>query len=265
VRGVIDPDPAGLGPGASALGPVVERLRAAGCVAAEEEGRELLAAAADEAVLEAWVGRRARGEPLAWITGTTHFCGRVLHVSAGVFEPRWHTEALARRAATLLPPGGAAADLFCGTGAIAVHLADVVPTSRVVAVDVDPVAVRCARRNGVLAVLGDVGAPLRSTSVDLVTAVAPYVPSDELRLLPRDVRRHTPMQALDGGADGLDLVRRLLVDAWRVLRPDGWLVLELGGRQDVLVVPALASCGFVEVAPWRDAEGDVRGVAARRP
>jgi release factor glutamine methyltransferase len=262
---VIEPDSADLRPGAAALGPVVERLRAAGCVAAEEEARELLRASAGEAVLDAWVDRRTRGEPLAWITGSTRFCGRMLHVAPGVFEPRWHTEALARRAAIVLPPGGAAADLFCGTGAIAVHLADVVPTSRVVAVDVDPAAVRCARRNGVPAVLGDVGAPLRTRSLDLVTAVAPYVPSDELRLLPRDVRRHTPTQALDGGADGLDLVLRLLVDAWRVLRPDGWLVLELGGQQDVLVVPALASCGFVEVAPWRDAEGDLRGVVARRP
>ncbi|OWY61018.1 hypothetical protein B7486_66050, partial [cyanobacterium TDX16] len=243
---------------------VVARLRAAGCVAAEEEAQELVAGAVDEDELEAWVERRTQGEPLPWITGTTRFCGRVLHVAAGVFEPRWQTEDLARRAAGLLPPGGVAADLFCGTGAIAVHLADVVPGARVVAVDVDPVAVGCARRNGVTAALGDVGAPLRTASCDLVTAVPPYVPSDELHLLPRDVQRHTPTQALDGGADGLELVHRLLGHGWRVLRPGGWLVVEVGGRQDVVVEPALTSIGFVEVASWRDAEGDLRGVAARR-
>ena len=143
------PDPARID-----LAAVIDRLAAAGCVAAEEEAGELVGAGADRATLERWIGRRERGEPLAWIVGSASFCGRTVLVDRGVYVPRRQSEELARRAAGLLPAGGRAADLCTGAGAIAAHLAGEVPSATVVGTDIDPRAVACARRNGVAAVVG---------------------------------------------------------------------------------------------------------------
>jgi release factor glutamine methyltransferase len=242
---------------------VVDRLVVAGCVAADEEADELLAAAPDRRTLEAWVSRREQGEPIAWITGTLAFCGRTLHVAPGVYVPRHQTEGLARRAAALLPPGGRAVDLCTGAGAVAVHLQAAVPRASVVGVDIDVRAARCARRNGVSVVVGDLDEPLRPRPrVGLVTAVAPYVPTAAIALLPADVQRYEPLRALDGGPDGLDLVRRVVAAAARLLRPGGWLVTEVGGDQDEALLPALAA-GFATVTRWCDDDGDLRGIAAR--
>ena len=104
---------------------------------------------------------------------------------------------------------------------MASHLAASHPGAAVVAVDIDPRAVACARRNGVSAVRGDLGTPLRAASFDVVTAVAPYVPTGSLRLLPADVQRHEPTRALDGGVDGLGVVARVIGDAARLLHPGG--------------------------------------------
>jgi release factor glutamine methyltransferase len=243
---------------------ITDRLRQAGCVAAEEEAEELVAASADAAQLEALVVRRERGEPLAWLTGTTRFCGQPLHVDPGVYVPRAQSEDLARRAVSLLTDRRArAADLCTGTGAIAHHLAGAAPNALVVGVDVDRRAAACARRNGVTAVVGDLGRPLRSRTFDVVTGVAPYVPTGELRLLPRDVRRYEPRRALDGGGDGLEIVRRLVACAARLLRPGGWLLLEVGGHQDRGLAPTLAAHGFDDVRTWRDEDGDLRGLRTR--
>jgi release factor glutamine methyltransferase len=244
---------------------VVERLEAAGCVAAGEEAAELVAAAPDAAALEAWIRRRERGEPLAWITGTAWFCGRPVAVDAGIYIPRFQTEALAVRAAARLPPGGRSVDLCTGAGAVAAHLAAEVPGALVAGVDLDPRAAACARRNGVPAVVADVGhPPLRPGVFDVVTAVAPYVPTGALRLLPADVQRYEPRRALDGGPDGLDLVRRVVGAAARLLRPGGWLLVEVGGEQDAALAPTLAAAPFEPGEPWHDEDGDLRGVAARR-
>jgi release factor glutamine methyltransferase len=248
-----------------ARGAVVGRLVTAGCVAAEEEADELLSAAPDAATLDAWVRRREHGEPLAWITGTHHFCGRALHVVPGVYVPRAQSEELARRAAARLPSGGRAVDLCTGAGAVAAHLAAAVPGAAVVGVDIDPRAAACAWANGVRAVAGDLDAPLHGDGMfDVVTAVAPYVPTSALRLLPPDVQRYEPRGALDGGADGLDVVRRVVGAGPRLLRPGGWLLVEVGGAQDELLAPALATAGFASGHPWWDEDGELRGVAARR-
>jgi len=237
---------------------------AAGCVAAEEEAAELIAAAPDEPILEAWLCRRETGEPLPWITGALVFCGRAVLVSPGVYVPRRQSEELARRAAALLPEHGRAVDLCTGSGAVAAHLLAEVHGAAVVGVDIDVRAAVCARRNGVPAVVGDLAGPLRRTAgVDVVTAVAPYVPSGQLRFLPADVQRYEPRVALDGGFDGLDLVRRVASAAGRLLHPGGWLLIEVGGDQDVALAPTLASAGFDVVSPWWDDDIDLRGVAAR--
>jgi release factor glutamine methyltransferase len=186
-------------------------------------------------------------------------------VDAGVYVPRAQTEELARRAGAALPPSGRAVDLCTGSGAVAAHLRHEVPTALVVGTDIDPAAAACARRNGVVAVVADLDPPLRAVGgVDVVTAVAPYVPTDELRLLPADVQRHEPRLALDGGDDGLHLARRVVTAAARLLRPGGSLLLEVGGHQDEALAPWLGESGFVEVGWWHDAEGDLRGVIARR-
>ena len=244
---------------------VAARLRAAGCVAADEEAACMLATTRDADTLEAWLRRRADGVPLAWITGWTIFCGARMHVAPGVYVPRLQTEALARRAARVLPRSGVALDLCTGAGAVAAYLGRAVPDAQVIGIDCDPSAARCARDNGVTAVVGDLAAAVqRPQSVDMVTAVAPYVPTSALPLLPADARRHEPRIAFDGGPDGLDVVRRVVDDATRVLRPGGWLMVEIGGTQDEALAPELGAGGFAGVTAWRDADGDLRGMAARR-
>jgi release factor glutamine methyltransferase len=233
-------------------------------VAAEEEAGELLAAAPDQAVLEEWRSRREQGEPLAWITGRMEFCGRWLHVAPGVYVPRIQTEELALRAAALLPDHGCAADLCTGAGAIAAHLMAEVPTATVIGVDLDPDAVACATSNGVPAMVGDLDLSIGPEhSFDVVTAVPPYVPTSELRLLPADVQRYEPRVALDGGPDGLDVARRVVAAAGRLLAPGGWLLVEVGGSQDEVLALDLAAARFGDVESWWDEDGDLRGVAAQ--
>jgi release factor glutamine methyltransferase len=243
---------------------VINRLGAAGCVAADEEADELLASATDDATLESWIRRREQGEPLAWVTGSLQFCGHRIHVEPGVYVPRVQSEELARRAGRLLTAnGGWAADLCTGAGAIAVHLMSAAPTATVIGVDIDIRAVACARRNGVQALVGDLDQPFRSGAFEIVTAVAPYVPTGDIRLLPADVQRYEPRLALDGGNDGLDLVRRIVGAAARLLRPGGWLLVELGGDQDRALSPTLATHGFDFAEAWFDEDGDLRGLAAQ--
>lgn len=248
---------------------VVARLAAAGCVAADDEARELADVATDGHTLEAMVRRRERGEPLAWITGSVTFCGKPVHVDPGVYVPRPQSEELARRAAVALDArvrartSARAADLCTGSGAVAAHLASTVPRATVVGVDSDWRAARCARRNGVRTVLDDVGSALRTRAFDVVTAVAPYVPTHELRYLPADVQRYEPPAALDGGPDGLAVLRRVVASAARLLARGGWLLVEVGGAQDEVLAPALDAHGFGPRRTWRDEEGDLRGLAAR--
>jgi release factor glutamine methyltransferase len=244
---------------------VETRLVAAGCVAAAEEAAALRRVAADADALDGLVRRREQGEPLAWITGWISFCGHDVRVAPGAYVPRPQTEELARRAVELLPDDGRAVDLCTGCGAIAVHLRAERPGATVVGVDLDSHAVTLAQSNGVPAIVGDVGAaPLRSGEFDVVTAVAPYVPTNAIALLPLDVQRHEPRRALDGGGDGLDLVRRVVTTAARLLRSGGALLTELGGDQAEALAPALGDAGFIDAEPWHDDDGDLRGIAARR-
>jgi release factor glutamine methyltransferase len=234
--------------------PLVELLMRNGFVAPEEEAAELRAAARGN--LDALVARRLTGEPLAWITGTVEFCGRTLRIEPGVYVPRWHTEAVAWRAVQRMPRGGRGIDLCTGSGAIAAVLMGE-RDAHMVATDLDPVCVRCARANGVDAHVGDLFAG-EAGPFDVVTAVVPYVPTQDLPLLQRDTFAFETPLAYDGGPDGLDLARRVVAGARHVLRPGGALVLELGGRQP----ETLALDGFTAVRTIRDEEGDPRGLEA---
>ncbi|MGZ8630368.1 MAG: N5-glutamine methyltransferase family protein [Actinomycetota bacterium] len=246
---------------------VTQVLTEAGCIAACEEADELIeAAACDPDVLDDLVSRRTNGEPIAWLTGAVTFCGIGLFVSPGVYVPRRQTEPMARRAATLVPPAGVAADLCSGVGAIAAVLAAAEPTARILATELDDNAVRCARRNGVEVFEGFLDDPLPRAfvhGVDVLTAVVPYVPTDSLRLLPRDVQAFEPRLALDGGVDGTDLLGEVVRRSTRWLRPGGWLLLELGGDQAEPIGELLHDVGFEGVDIMADDDGDPRAICAR--
>jgi release factor glutamine methyltransferase len=248
----------------AALGDLERRLAGAGFIAAADEAAELLqAAAGDRPLLERMVARRLTGEPLAWITGWVDFCGLRIGIAPGVYVPRWHTRALAERAARHLPGAGVAVDVCCGSGAIAAVLSARRPRARVLATDLDPRAVACARANGVDARAGDLFEGLPEDAhgaVDVVTGVVPYVPRSELRLLQRDTLTFETTLAYDGGGDGLAIMRRAVAGARSWLRPGGTLLLELGGGQ----AAELALPGFEDIAVIRDEDGDGRGVAAVR-
>lgn len=243
---------------------VTAELARAGCVAADEEAAELVAAAGDADELRRWTGRRAGGEPLAWIVGAVRFAGCRVVVDTGVYVPRPQSELLVSAAAHRLRPGMHVADLCTGSGAVAVALAHAVPGIRVVGVDVDRRAARCARRNGVVVVVGSAGDALAAARFDVVTAVAPYVPTAALPFLPTDARDHEPALSLDGGVDGLTVVRTVMADAARLLVAGGWLFVEIGGDQDIALERDLHMHGFGSATVWRDTDGDVRLLGARR-
>jgi release factor glutamine methyltransferase len=239
------------------------RLRAAGCIAAEEEAEMLLeAAGGDAGRLDALVQRREAGEPVEWIVGWAPFCGLRVAVATGVYVPRAQTEVLARAAAALVRPGeSVCVDLATGSGAVAAVLA-AAGAAEVVATELDPVAAPCARGNGITVHEGDLDEPLPrhlEGQVDVLTANVPYVPTAAIELLPRDVRDHEPRLALDGGADGLALVRAVFERADRWLRP--------GSTATVLVEIGPDQAGAFPTPPFahhEDEDGDVRAVSTTR-
>src|SRR5438874_9955063 len=201
---------------------VAERLRAAGCVFADDEARLL---GGDESL----IARRIAGERLEHVLGWVEFAGVRVEVDPGVFIPRPQTEALAECAAALRP--SIALDLFAGSAAIACVVKRRNPGARVVGAELDPAALACARRNGarfgvdvVEADVGD-GVPAElEGSVGVLTANVPYVPTAELDYVPHEGE---PDAALDGGPDGLDWVRRVAAAAPRWLRPGASLFVEV--------------------------------------
>jgi release factor glutamine methyltransferase len=241
-------------------------LARAGCVAADEEAAELLAAAGGErSTLLSLLHRRLRGEPLAWVTGQASFGELVVAVAPGTYVPRWQSLELAARAASRLPEGGRAIDLCTGSGAIAASLRLRRPSARIVGTDTDPGAVACARSNGVDAGRGDLFDPVPGEfegTTDVVVAVVPYVPTAALRYLPHDDRSHEVPAHYDGGPDGTDVLQRVVAGAPRYLRPGGALLLELGGDQAAVVEPKMRELGYREIEVWVDEDGDVRGIEA---
>jgi release factor glutamine methyltransferase len=231
---------------------LVSRLRAAGCVFAEDEARLLLSASRTPDELEAMLQRRITGDPLEYVLGWTEFAGLRIAVEPGVFVPRRRTEFLVRQAVAAGRPGAVVADLCCGSGALGAAVAAMLGRVELHAADVDPVAVDCARRNveraGGRAHLGDLyqalPAQLRGR-VDILLANAPYVPSDELVLMPAEAREHEPRVALDGGADGLDVLRRVIAEAPAWLAPGGRLLVESSQRQAPALTDAIKGAGLV--------------------
>ncbi|WP_245827772.1 putative protein N(5)-glutamine methyltransferase [Sinomonas mesophila] len=255
------------------------RLRAAGCVFAEDEARLVLEAARTPADLEEFVRRRCSGEPLEHVLGWAEFAGLRIAVGAGVFVPRQRSRLLVRLAVELV--GQAAGrdapavrpavivDLFCGSGAIgaavAAELAARGRACELHAADIDPVAAAYARHN--LAPcsgrvhIGDVFAALPGSlrgRVDVLVANAPYVPTVAVALMPPEARNHEPLAALDGGDDGLALHRRVAAGAGEWLAPGGTVILEASPAQARVTAGLLAGVGL----PARTVQDDDLDAAA---
>jgi release factor glutamine methyltransferase len=259
-----------LGPVPYSGAGVVLRLRAAGCVFAEDEARLLLETAASPEHLDELVALRAAGLPLEHVVGWAEFFGVRVVVDPGVFVPRRRSEVLARLAVELCRPGAVVVDMCCGSGALGVALASRVPGLELYAADVDPVAVRCARRNveplGGRVLEGDLCAALPDSlrgRIDVLVANAPYVPTAEIEFLPAEAREHEHRVALDGGVDGLDLHRRLAVEAPTWLAPGGHLLIETSERQAPIAQDALAACGLLVRVRTDDDAGATVLVATR--
>jgi len=280
----------------AALTATAARLAAAGCVSARAEARWLVEEALapptrgasalalgrreplpPEAAgrLDEMVARRVAGEPLQYVIGWAPFGPLRIEVGPGVFVPRPETELLAERAATHLraaPAPRVAVDLCTGSGAIACFLAEAVPGVRLLATEVDAGALAWARRNvrgrRVELLAGDLDEPLPPalrSSANVLVANVPYVPSGAVPLLPHDVREHEPRLALDGGPDGLDVLRRVIARAGHWLAPGGWLVCEIGDGQGDPVAGLLAEAGLAQVAVRPDLTGRERMAEGRRP
>ncbi|MFE7778656.1 putative protein N(5)-glutamine methyltransferase [Streptomyces sp. NPDC057445] len=236
-----------------AVAAVVGRLRTAGCVFAEDEAELLLSTARTPAELSAMVDRRVDGHPLEHVLGWAEFRGLRISVDTGVFVPRRRTEFLVQQALDARPDASVVVDLCCGTGAVGAALAaELAGAVELYAADVDPAAVRCARRNvapaGGRVYEGDLFAPLPAAlrgRMDILAANVPYVPTEEVGLLPAEARVHEPLVALDGGADGLDVLRRVTAEAGEWLAPGGLLLFETSERQAPRAVEALSDSGLV--------------------
>lgn len=230
---------------------VVTRLRAAGCVFAEDEARLLISAARTPADLAVMVDRRAAGLPLEHVLGWAEFCGLRIAVDPGVFVPRRRTEFLVHQAAAVARTPAVVVDMCCGSGAVGAALAATGDRVELHAVDIDPNAVRCARHNlaagGGQVYEGDLYEPLPAVlrgRVDVLVANAPYVPTEAVRLLPAEARAHEPRVTLDGGPDGLDVLRRVIATARSWLAPGGHLLVEASERQAPQAAAAMARSGL---------------------
>lgn len=234
---------------------VAGRLRAAGCVWAEDEARLLGAAAGSPADLEAMVARRVSGEPLELVLGWVEFLGRRLVVAPGVFVPRRRTELLARTAldhvaARCGGPDGAApvvVEMCCGVAPVAACLEGV--GAEVHGADLSPTALRCARTNAPSAMLHlgdlvDALPPGLRGRIAVLAANAPYVPTDRIADMPPEARDHEPRAALDGGPEGVDVHRRLASAASGWLVPGGALLVETSPSQAPLTTAAMAGAGL---------------------
>lgn len=230
---------------------------------AEDEARILIAEARAPAELDAMVERRATGEPLELIVGWAEFRGLKIAVAPGVFVPRVRSELLAGEAIGLAADRLAARevneraqalialDICCGSGAIGVALITELEPIELYAVEIDPAAAGCARRNlastGATVLEGDLYEPLPGElhgRIDLLIANAPYVPSNEIGLMPREARLHEHLVALDGGPDGLEIQRRIAADAPDWLAPHGHLLIETSEPQAPVTAEIVSQAGL---------------------
>ncbi|MFC7532096.1 putative protein N(5)-glutamine methyltransferase [Actinoplanes sp. GCM10030250] len=251
------------------------RLRAAGCVFAEEEAAILAeaaaetAATAEEETLAALVERRAAGEPLEQVVGYADFCGVRVHLRPGVFVPRVRSELLVRLGATIVRPDSLVVDLCCGSGALGLALRHRVPGIILHAADLDPVATACAVDNlGEKSIVhqGNLFDPLPAQlrgNIDLLLANVPYVATHHIPFLPAEARDHEPATALDGGVDGLAVFRAVTRAAPAWLAPAGVLLSEITEAQAETALAIAAGNGLTATITTDD-DLDARVIVARQ-
>jgi release factor glutamine methyltransferase len=233
--------------------PIISRLRAAGCVFAEDEAQVIRGAARTPAELSEMVEQRTRGLPLEQVVGWAEFRGLRIFVEPGVFVPRLRSEFLVDTAVALTAtPRPLIVDLCCGTGALGLATAVKLANAELHAADLDPAAVQCARRNvepaGGHVYEGDLFAPLPVTLRGRVTTLicnAPYVPTTEIPFLPAEARDYEHHVALDGGGDGLAVLRRAAGEASEWLAPGGRMLVETSERQSALMSDVMADGGLL--------------------
>lgn len=270
-----------------ALDAATEILAAAGIERPRREATRLLADLLDLTPAEVMLGRssaippdrrreidravlrRARGEPLAYVTGLAGFRTLLLQSDSRALIPRPETEGIVDRALAVAR-GGVAVDIGTGTGCLALALRAEGRYQRVVAVDLARGALSLADQNRrrlgleVDLLLGDLTAPLASGSADLVVSNPPYVSDAEYAELPAEVRDFEPRLALASGVDGLDASRRLLQDGLRVLRPGGWIILELASTRGETLALLASELGWRDLRVDEDLFGRPRYLIARR-
>ncbi len=226
--------------------------------------------------VETWVARRLAGEPVAYITGAWEFFGVPIRITRDVLIPRSDTEILAEAAVTLFKNRNShprILDLCCGSGCIGCSLAVHMPAARVVLVDKDPLALSVCRQNmaelglgpRVMAVEADATKkpPLLLGDFDLIVCNPPYIPTGDIDALDRSVKDYEPYHALDGGSDGLDIIRPI-IQLWRkILRPGGTMMLEICEGQADEVDTLLQAAGFSKTMRLKDPGGCERVVLGR--
>ncbi|MEZ6058008.1 MAG: peptide chain release factor N(5)-glutamine methyltransferase [Planctomycetaceae bacterium] len=223
------------------------------------------------------VRRRAAAEPVAYLVGKREFFSLDFEVTPAVLIPRPDTETLIVEALALLKGRTApqVLDLCTGSGCIGISIARNARDSQVTAIDISPEAIAVAQRNAdrlqvadrVRFLTGDLFAPLSDgTKFDVIVTNPPYVTTGELAGLSADVRLHEPHLALDGGVDGLDLLRTIIATAPQFLVPGGWLYLECSPEQVPAVIKLLeATSSYVNIDAIRDLSQQPRVVRAQCP
>lgn len=230
---------------------LVARLRAAGSVFAEEEARLLAQSTDSPDELERLIERRVAGQPLEYILGWVEFFGLRLSIDEGVFVPRRRTQFLVREAIAHAASGATVLDLCCGCGAVGIAISSAIDGAELYAADIDAAAVANTRRNfeifGGSVFQGDLFEPLPDAlhgKVNILAANVPYVPTKAIALLPPEAKDFEPFTSLDGGADGLDVLRRVAAEASLWLAPGGHVFFETGADQSVAASGIVASSGL---------------------
>jgi release factor glutamine methyltransferase len=213
---------------------------------------------------------RAAGMPTQYLTGVQEFYGLAFQVNPDVLIPRPETELLVEQALARASPGDWILDIGTGSGAIAIAVHKRLPETKVFACDISAAALRVARQNArrlaaaVPLAQADLVEPFRTESFDLITCNPPYVALTDLSALQREVRQYEPHVALFGGDDGLDAYRRLSTTANRVLRPGGWLLMEVGYNTSAAVKPLFPGRFWESPRIYRDLAGWERVLAVRK-
>lgn len=249
---------------------IAVRLKAAGCVFAEDEARLMIDEADDTRELAAMIERRGSGEPLQQILGWAMFANQRVGIAPGVFVPRRRTEFLFLQAAKNTERGDVVLDLCCGAAPISMALSAVKRNIELHCSDIDPVAIECAEKNlegtGAVTYVGDMFDPLPVVlrgRINVLVANVPYVPSEAIETMPAEARKYEKREALDGGADGLDYQRKVAEEAAGWIKRDGCVMFETSEQQAEASVELCESNGL-KPELLRDEELDAHVVVAWR-